>query len=426
MEAYLDNAATTRAAESVVKVMDEVLEKDFGNPSSKHIKGVDAERYIRDAAEKIAATLKCDAKEIVFTSGGTEANNMALIGAALANRREGMTIITTAFEHASVYNPILFLEEMGFTVKFAPVDEMGHVKLDELLELVDDDTILVSVMKVNNEIGSVVDVKQISDAVKKKKPDVIVHVDAIQAYGKMSVIPKREGIDLMSVSAHKFHGPKGCGFLYVRKGVKIKPLIYGGGQQGGMRSGTENVPAIAGLGVAAQYMCSHIAENSLHMYRLKQRFIEGVEEIEGTTVNAVLPKEQRNCGCEENEKSGGSLGAKPACDTGAEGTQSADDIPAWIGSTAPHIVSVSFAGIDRSEVLLHALEEKGVYVSSGSACSSNHPGISGTLKAIGVDKSLLNSTLRFSFCDETTREEIDYALECLGELLPVLRKFKRR
>ncbi len=402
MEAYLDNAATTRAALPVVKVMESVLLDDYGNPSSKHIKGVEAERYIKEATERIAKTLKCDLKEIIFTSGGTEANNMALIGAALAAKREGKTVITTAFEHASVYNPILFLEEMGFVVKFAPVDSLGHVKLPELLELVDDDTILVSVMRVNNEIGSLIDVKEISDAVKKKKPGVIVHVDAIQAYGKINIIPKREGIDLMSVSSHKFHGPKGCGFLYVRKGVKVKPLIYGGGQQDGMRSGTENVPAIAGLGVAAEYMCSHIAENAEHMYRLKKRFIEGVEEIEGTVVNAVLPREQRDCPCD------------------------ADMIPGWITATAPHIVSVSFAGIDRSEVLLHALEERGIYVSSGSACSSNHPGISGTLKAIGVDKDLLNSTLRFSFCDETTAEEIDYALEALKELLPVLRKFRRK
>lgn len=394
MKAYLDNAATTRASEAVVKIMNEVLLEDYGNPSSKHIKGVDAEKYIREAREKIAKTLKCEPKEIIFTSGGTEANNMALIGSALAHKRDGNTIITTSFEHASVYNPILFLEDMGFTVKFAPVDGQGHVKLPELLEMVDEDTILVSVMYVNNEVGSILDVAEISKAVKKKKSDVVMHVDAIQAYGKLPIVPKREGIDLMSVSGHKFHGPKGSGFLYVKSGMKIKPIIYGGGQQGGMRSGTENVPAIAGLGEACEYMCGQLQQNGDKMYALKQRFIEKAEEIEGVHINAIPAPEAREEG--------------------------------WLRKTAPHVVSVSFDGIDRSEVLLHALEDKGVYVSSGSACSSNHPGISGTLKAIGVKREHLDATLRFSFCDETTEEEIDYALEQLSEMLPMLRRFRRK
>lgn len=394
MEAYLDNAATTKAAKEVVAIVTEAMLENYGNPSSKHIKGVDAEHYIRESREKIAKTLKCEPKEIIFTSGGTEANNLALIGTAMAKQREGKTIITSSFEHASVYNPLLFLEGQGFTIKFAPVDSMGHIDIPKLVDMVDEDTILVSVMYVNNEVGSILQVADISKAIKKKKPDVVFHVDAIQAYGKIPVNPKREGIDMLSVSGHKFHGPKGSGFLYVKQGIRLKPIIYGGGQQSGMRSGTENVPAIAGIGVAAEYMCANLAQNAEKMYELKKHFIETCEQLPGVHINAVPKREDREEG--------------------------------WVRKTAPHVVSVSFDDMDRSEVLLHALEDRGVYVSSGSACSSNHPGISGTLKAVGVKREHLDATLRFSFCDETTLEEVDYAVEQMAELLPVLRRFRRK
>ncbi|MBQ9119809.1 MAG: cysteine desulfurase [Lachnospiraceae bacterium] len=386
MEAYLDNAATTRVSDGVQQIMSQTMLADFGNPSSMHRKGMEAERYVKEARECIAASLKAEPKEIIFTSGGTEANNMALIGAAYANRRAGMHIITTQFEHASVHNPLLFLEELGFSIDFAPVDEYGHVKLPELLDLIREDTILVSIMYVNNEVGAVQDIAAISTAVKAKKPDVLFHVDAIQAYGKYRICPKKEGIDLLSVSGHKFHGPKGSGFLYVRDKVKVKPLIFGGGQQKGMRSGTENVPGIAGLGKAVQEIYSGHEVKREHLYMLKARLLTGLQEMEDVTVNAV-PEELTEC--------------------------------------APHIVSASFAKV-RSEVLLHALEDKGVYVSSGSACSSNHPGISGSLQAIGVKKELLDSTLRFSFSVYTTVEEIDYAIEQLKVIVPMLQKYTRR
>jgi len=387
MEAYLDNAATTRVSAAVFEKMNQVFLNDFGNPSSMHKKGMDAERYIKEAKNEIAGILKCEPSEIIFTSGGTESNNMALIGTALANRRAGKHIITTRIEHASVYEPLLFLEEQGFEITFVPVDNAGRVDVDALADAIREDTILVSVMYVNNEIGSVEPIAEISKRIKEKKKDILFHVDAIQAFGKIKIQPAKEGIDLMSVSGHKIHGPKGSGFLYVRAKTKIRPVIYGGGQERGMRSGTENVPAIAGLSQAAKDMYAKLEQNRTQMFALKELLAEKLSAMESVTVNGI-PEE-------------------------------------GIRATAPHVLSVSFEGI-RSEVLLHALEEKGVYVSSGSACSSNHPDISGTLVAIGVRKELLDATLRFSFSTETTKEEVEYAAECVAELLPKLRRFFRK
>ncbi|MBO5351994.1 MAG: cysteine desulfurase [Lachnospiraceae bacterium] len=387
MEAYLDNAATTRVSPAVMEKMNQVFLTDFGNPSSMHKKGMEAELYIREAKKQIADCLKCEPSELIFTSGGTESNNMALIGTALANKRTGNHIITTRIEHASVYQPLLFLEELGFRVTFAPVDEAGRVIVDELVEAVGDDTILVSVMYVNNEIGSIEPVAEIAKKIKEKNPKLLFHVDAIQAFGKMKIQPGREGIDLLSVSGHKIHGPKGSGFLYVKNKTKIRPILHGGGQEKGMRSGTENVPAIAGLGQAAKDMYANLEMNRKHLFELKELLAERFSRLEGVTLNGI-PEE-------------------------------------GISATAPHVLSASFPGI-RSEVLLHALEEKGVYVSSGSACSSNHPDISGTLVAIGVKKELLDATLRFSFSVTTTKEEVEYAADCVEELLPQLRRFFRK
>lgn len=386
MEAYLDNAATTRPFDSVRDIMVKTMDVDYGNPSSMHMKGVEAEKYVREAKEKIAKTLKADPKEIVFTSGGTESNNFALIGAALANKRAGNHIITTRIEHPSVYNPVLLLEELGFEVTFLEVDNNGLIDMEQLASSIKKETILVSIMMVNNEMGSVQDIAAISELIKEKNKATLFHVDAIQAYGKFKIYPKRMGIDLLSASGHKIHGPKGIGFLYIKDKVKIKPVIYGGGQQKGMRSGTENVPGIAGLGVAVEEIYKDHEAKIAHLYSLKQALIDGVSKLEDVTVNGV------------------ELG---------------------IGKTAPHVVSVSFAGI-RSEVLLHALEERGIYVSSGSACSSNHPALSGTLQAIRIRKDLLDSTLRFSFSVNTTLEEVEYAVSVLAELLPMLRRFTRK
>lgn len=383
MEAYLDNSATTRVIEPVKEIMIKTMTEDFGNPSSLHKKGVDAEHYIKNAREEIAKTLKAKPGEIIFTSGGTESNNMAIIGTALANRRRGMHIITSTIEHASVYNVFGFLEEEGFRVSYVPVDEYGHLRLDELEKVLDDETILVSVMYVNNEIGSVNPISEIVKLVKSKCPRALVHVDAIQAYGKFRICPKQQGIDLLSVSGHKIHGPKGIGFLYIKEGTRIRPILYGGGQQKGMRSGTDNVPGAAGLGVAAREMYNDFDKKTDYLYHIKEMFINELGQLEGAHVNGLTGRD-----------------------------------------SAPHVVSVSFDGV-RSEVLLHALENKGVYVSSGSACSSNHPAVSGTLKGIGVEKEYLDATLRFSFCVYTTEEEIHYCIQCLSELLPALRRYRR-
>ena len=296
-------------------------------------------------------------------------------------------IITTSIEHASVENPMEFLKEQGFDITYLSVDENGIISLEELEEAVTEQTILVSMMQVNNEIGAIEPVAEAAELIKKKNPDTLIHVDAIQSYGKMYIYPKKLGIDMLSVSGHKIHGPKGSGFLWVKEKTKLKPLILGGGQQKGMRSGTENVPAIAGLGEAAEEIYENLDEKRAHLYGLKQRFIDGIEKLEGTHVNGKIGED-----------------------------------------SAPHIVSVSFEGI-RSEVLLHSLEDRGIYVSSGSACSSNnHAGKqkgSKTLRNIHLKENLLDSTLRFSFSVHTTEEEIDYALEVLGELLPVLKKYTR-
>lgn len=387
MEAYLDNSATTRCSDRACQLMVDLLTKDYGNPSSLHMKGIEAERFVETAKKKIAKTLRVSEKEIIFTSGGTESNNLAIIGAAMANRRAGNHIITTSIEHASVENPMEFLKEQGFDITYLSVDENGIISLEELEEAVTEQTILVSMMQVNNEIGAIEPVAEAAELIKKKNPDTLIHVDVIQSYGKMYIYPKKLGIDMLSVSGHKIHGPKGSGFLWVKEKTKLKPLILGGGQQKGMRSGTENVPAIAGLGEAAEEIYENLDEKRAHLYGLKQRFIDGIEKLEGTHVNGK---------------------------TGED--------------SAPHIVSVSFEGI-RSEVLLHSLEDRGIYVSSGSACSSNnHAGKqkgSKTLRNIHLKENLLDSTLRFSFSVHTTEEEIDYALEVLGELLPVLKKYTR-
>lgn len=386
MECYLDNASTTRALPEVCDLVGKVMHEDYGNPSSLHRKGVEGERYIREAEERICKTLKCMPKNIIFTSGGTESNNAALIGSAIANRRRGKHIVTTCFEHPSVHEPLLYLENFGFDVSYLPVDAMGHLSPEVLRQALREDTVLVSVMLVNNEIGAILDVQALSKVIREYNEQIVFHVDAIQAYGKMRLQPRRLGIDLMSVSGHKIHGPKGTGFLYVGDNVKMNPFIHGGGQQRGMRSGTENVPGIAGLGLAAEKMYEGLDDHREHLYGLKKHFLERITEVDGAVVNA--------------------------CDVA-----SPED-------TAPHIISVSFAGV-RSEVLLHALEEEKIYVSSGSACSSNHPGISGTLKAIGVPDRLLDSTLRFSFSVFTEPAETDVTIDCLNRLVPVLARYQR-
>ena len=266
MEAYLDNSATTRCCEEAAQLVVKLLTEDYGNPSSLHNKGVIAENYMNDARKKIAKTLKVQEKEICFTSGGTESNNLAIIGVAEANKRSGKHVITTSIEHPSVSATMAYLEEHGYEVTYLPVDAYGVISLDDLKAAIRPDTILVSLMQVNNEIGAIEPVAEAAELIKKKNPDTLIHVDAIQSYGKMYIYPKKLGIDMLSVSGHKIHGPKGSGFLWVKEKTKLKPLILGGGQQKGMRSGTENVPAIAGLGEAAEEIYENLDEKRAHLY----------------------------------------------------------------------------------------------------------------------------------------------------------------
>lgn len=383
-EIYLDNSATTRVFPEAAKLVEQAMLSDYGNPSSKHRKGLEAERLFRRAREQVAKTLRVKPREIVFTSGGTESDNAALIGAALAKRRQGKHIISSNVEHAAVYQTLSFLEEEGFEISLLPVDEKGHISLEELRNAIRRDTVLVSIMYVNNEIGALEPIGEIGRIIKEENPETLFHTDAIQAYGKYEIRPKKERIDLLSASGHKLHGPKGTGFLYIDEHVRIHPLILGGGQQEGMRSGTHNVPGIAGLGLASELCYRDLPARVQHLREMKDRLIDGLLALPGVTVHS--------------EKGEGS---------------------------APQIVSASFEGV-RAEVLLHALEERGISVSSGSACSSNHPGISGTLRAISVPEKLLDSTLRFSFGFYNEPEDVDTALAALSELLPILRRFSRR
>ena len=383
MEVYLDNSATTKCYDSVRDIVGKVMCEDYGNPSSMHRKGVVAEKYVKEARSILAKSLKVQDKEIFFTSGGTESDNLAIRGAARANKRAGKHLITTSIEHPAVLNTMQYMEEQGYRVTFLPVDQYGRVRLDALRDALCEDTILVSIMYVNNEVGAVQPIQEAARVIKNYNKNILFHVDAVQGYGKYRIFPKREGIDMLSLSGHKIHGPKGIGALYIDERVKIKPIVFGGEQQHNIRSGTENVPGIAGLGMAAKEIYTGLEEKVAVMRKLKGKFVEGIKRIPYTAIHGLY-----------------------------------DD------TSAPHIISVGFMGV-RSEVLLHALEDQGIYVSSGSACASNHPQISGVLKGIGTRREFLDATLRFSMSEFTTEEEIDYTLKTLYNLVPMLRRYSR-
>ena len=386
MEVYLDNSATTRAYPEVAELVAKIMCEDYGNPSSMHLKGVQAERHVKYARETLARLMKVSEKEIYFTSGGTESDNLALIGCAMANYRAGRHLITTQIEHPAILQTMHYLEDQGFEVTYLPVDSMGTISLEDLRKALRPDTILVSIMHTNNEIGSVEPIAEAGTLIKRNNPATLFHVDAVQGFGKARIYPKKMGIDMLSVSGHKIHGPKGVGFLYIGDRVKIHNIIYGGGQQKNLRSGTENVPGIAGLAKAAEIMYAQFDEDVERLYGLKDYFVNGLAGLSDIQING------------------------PAVRDGA-----------------PHIVSVSVRGV-RSEVLLHALEDKGIYVSAGSACASNKPHTSGsaTLKGIGLEKELLDSTVRFSMSVFTTKEELDYTLKAMYDMIPLLRRYTRR
>ena len=384
MEAYLDNSATTRCYEEVKDIVVKTMLEDYGNPSAMHLKGVEAENYVKQAAKEIAKTLKVQEKEIFFTSGGTESDNWAVIGTALANSRQGKHIITTPFEHAAVSAPLAWLEKQGYEITEIPVDEKGNLLLERLAETIREDTILVSTMYVNNEMGAVVPAEEIGRIIHEKNPKTLYHVDAVQGYGKYRIYPKKMGIDLLAVSGHKIHGPKGAGFLYINEKAKIQPLLLGGGQQKGMRSGTDKVPGIAGLGVAAKKIYENLEADTARMRELKTYLAAELEKMEQVEINGPEPEKG-----------------------------------------APHILNVSFLGV-RSEVLLHTLEDRQIYVSAGRACSSHKRAGSASLGALRLSPERKESAIRFSLCEFTTREELAYTLEVLREVLPMLRRYARR
>ena len=384
MECYLDNSATTRPYKEVVDIVSKTMLEDYGNPSSMHTLGVETEKMVRLATENIAKTLKAEPKEIIFTSGGTESDNMAIMGTAKALKRKGMHIIVSPFEHPAVERCMEILKKEGFEISYLSVDSKGLISIDELRSLIREDTILVSVMAVNNEIGVKQDLEAIGKTVKECNKDAYFMVDAVQAFGKIPINVKKMKIDLLSVSGHKINGPKGIGILYVNSQIRIVPLINGGGQQGDMRSGTDNVPGILGLEKAVSITMDHFDEETARLYELRSYLIEKLGKLEDVYVNGG-----------DNDTS------------------------------APHIVSISVKGI-RSEVLLHSLEEKNIYVSAGSACSSHKRTPSKTLTAIGVDKDLIASTVRVSMGVYTTKEELDYFTENLSALLDSLRLYVRR
>lgn len=392
MQAYLDNSATTRPFDDVRELISSIEENNYGNPSSMHMMGINAEKELRGAREILASLLKVKEKEILFTSGGTESDNTALIGCARANHRAGKHLITTKIEHPAVLETMKYLTEEGFRVTYLSVDKSGRVDPLELKEALCEDTILVSIMHINNEIGSLQRIAELSSVVKEYNSSILFHVDAVQSFGKIKIYPKKMGIDLLSISSHKIHGPKGIGVLYIDEHVKIKPIIYGGGQQKGMRSGTENVPAISGLARASEEIYEDYDIKTERLYEYKTFLINELSSLDGVIINGI-PEDER-------------------------------ELADRIKDTAPHIVSVSFEGI-RAEVMLHALEDKGIYVSSGSACASNKPAISETLKAIGVKKELLDSTIRISMSVMTTKEELEYTITEIKKILPMLRKYSR-
>ena len=380
MECYLDNSASTKVDPEVAELMQRIMLEDYANPASLHRKGFEAEQYLREAKKTFAEILKCKENELIFTSGGTESDNLALTGTFLANMRRGNHIITTSIEHPAVSKTVDYLTTMGAKADYIDVDSEGHIKMDQFTDLLNDKTAIVSVMHVNNETGAEEPIAEIGELIHKNYPKCLFHVDDVQGFGRIRLDPGVNHIDLLSVSSHKLHGPKGTGLLYRSGRVKMVPLMHGGGHQGGYRSGTENVPGVAGFALAASKLYKNINENYERMQRLKKGFLDKISDISELKIN---------------------------------------------NGDVPYILSLSIKDV-RSEVLIHALEEKGIYVSSGSACSSNRASISDTLRSIGADNWQFDSTIRISLSSYTKEEEMDYAAEQLHILIPQLRRFVRR
>lgn len=369
-EIYLDNSATTKVDEEAAELAYKVMTENYGNPSSLHEKGLNAQLALEKARKQIADELHCDSEYVYFTSGGTEANNTAVLGGADAKKRRGNKVITTAFEHSSVMASFKELEKRGFETVYIKPDEKGNISADDIISAVDENTILVSFMLINNEVGTILPAKEIIKGVKRKNPNVLIHCDGVQAFGKIEINVKKLDMDMLSISSHKIHGPKGVGALYIKKGVKITPLIFGGEQQQHIRPGTENVPSICAFGLAAEKACAKIQEGYEHLSEVCKYFDEEAAKRDGIIQNT----------CEN--------------------------------STA-YIRNISVMGY-RSEILLHALEAKGIYVSGGSACAKGEK--SHVLAAMGLSHERIDSALRVSFCKSSTKEEVEEFFKALDKI----------
>lgn len=384
MLVYLDNSATTQPYSQVLEAMVDCYNINYGNPSSLHKMGVEAEKKVKVARNKIAASLKANNNEIIFTSGGTESNNTAIFGSAKALKRSGKRIITTCIEHPSVLNACKVLEEQGIDVKYLGVDGNGLIDIEEIEAYLNDDTSLVTIMHANNEVGTIQPIQDIG-GIKKKRENVYFHVDAVQTYSKIPIFPKYMEIDLLSISAHKIHGPKGIGGLYLNNKVNIPPLIYGGQQENRLRSGTENVPGIVGFEKAVDKSFSNLEKHVLKINEVKAYFLNNIKDaIKDIKINSF---EDQRC--------------------------------------VPHILNISFLGV-KGEVLLHMMEQSDIFVSTGSACSSKKKGQSHVLKAMGLNDEEIEGAIRFSFSEFNSIEEMDYVLEHLEKHVKNIRKILRK
>lgn len=381
MEVYFDNSSTTKPFDEVINEVAFGMKEFYGNPSSLHNLGFKSEKKLKECREILSKTINVNENEIYFNSGGSEGNNSILKGIL----KSGTHFITTPFEHASILNTVKKLEDTGVKVTFLKINDEGKIDLEYLKNSITKETVLISIMHVNNEIGVIQDLKEIGEIIKESSSRAKFHVDAVQSYGKIPIDAKKMNIDFLTVSAHKFHGPKGVGFIYIKKPNTLMPLIEGGAQEFGIRAGTQNIPGIMGMSLASKIVNDKINENYKKVFEIKKKFIEKLKAIENIRINSLL-----------NE------------------------------SYSPYILNVSFKGI-RGEVLLHFLEESGVYVSTGSACSSKEReklGGSYVLKALGLSQDEMAGGIRFSFSDDNKEEEVDYVIDNLNKGLRFLRRKK--
>ena len=373
-EIYLDNSATTKVYSEAAKAAFDVMTENYGNPSSLHMKGVEAEKVLEQARKDIAEALGANPDGLYFTSGGTEANNLAVIGGALAKKRKGNKIVVSAYEHDSVIKSAKQLESMGFSVTWLKPDENGIITPLSVFEAVDEKTVLVSVMLVNNEIGAINPIKEICAAAKRKNPEILFHTDAVQGFCKVPFKAEKSGVDLVTVTAHKIGGPKGIGALWIKKGARVLPQHFGGEQEKQLRPGTQAMPLIAAFGKAVQLENASSSERKERMKMLESYLKESISKIDGILLNS---KED----------------------------------------AIPNIVNISVPGI-RSEIMLHFLENRGIYVSSGSACALGAK--SHVLAAMGYDSARIDSAVRISFGRDTEKEDIDELVAALCDAMSKL------